>query len=256
MALFKKLFGGKEAQFQERILKTLRSKSVNALPAEKPLSIRLHGVELDLTDLFHRCEQNQVQSVELIDQYFSWPLDFVHSKEFSWNQAESLLRPQIVPTAIAKLFGLQLFPFAGALSTALVISQHSVYVRSQDLQKWNVVTEESLNRAIVNLDADKMEMEVTITDGTDRFIGLENRDGLDASRILLPRVRDFASAKLNANYFAGLPNRDFLILWSKDCSPRFQEYALEKIDTDYSIQSYPLTRSHFEVNETSILLVN
>jgi hypothetical protein len=253
MGLLKKLFGGKELQFQDRVLKILKLKSIDAVAGEKPLSIQFHGVELDLKQLFEKCEQNQVQSSELIEQYYSWPLSFVPTREFKWNDAELLLRPQLVPAEIANLFDIQIFPFAGSIATALVVIQHSVFVRTSDLQKWNVSPEESFNRAIVNLDSDPTEMEVTITEGTDRFIGLETRDGFDAARILLPRVRDFASLKLGSNYLAGIPNRDFLILWSKDCSSRFQEYALEKIETDYSIQNYPLTRTHFEVTEKSIL---
>jgi hypothetical protein len=255
MGLIKKLFGGKELQFQDRVLKMLKLKSVDASAGEKPLSIRFHDIELDLKGLFGKCEQNQVQSSELMEQYFSWPLSLVVRREFEWNDVDLLLRPQLVPAEIAKLFGIQLFPFSGPIAAALVTNQHSVFVRKSDLQKWNISPKESFNRAVANLDTDPMEMEVTITDGTDRFIGLETRDGFDAVRILLPRVRDFASVKLGSSYLAGIPNRDFLILWSKDCSTRFQEYALEKIDTDYSIQNYPLTRAHFQVNQTSILPV-
>src|SRR5262245_16728513 len=101
MALFKKLFGNKESQFQERVLKILQAKSVDAAAGQKPLCIQLHGTELDLTNLFQTCEQNQVQSSDLIEQYFSWPLSFASRKHLSWNESESLLRPQLVPAEIA-----------------------------------------------------------------------------------------------------------------------------------------------------------
>jgi hypothetical protein len=97
-------------------------------------------------------------------------------------------------------------------------------------------------------------MEVTVTDGTDRFIGLEARDGFDAVRILLPKLRELAAEKLGEPYLVGIPNRDFLIFWSAKCSSRFQDYAMEKIDTDFTIQPFRLSSAVFEANKDQVFL--
>jgi len=254
MGFIQRLFGGKEVHFQKQVLNFLQHHSAQIIVPSDPLSVQINGVVLDLRGLYDKCQKNQVQAPELIQQYFSFPLAFAVRQEYSWNGAESMIRPQLVPAEVARRFDIQLFPFAGPIAVCVVVKDQSrqMFVRESDLQSWNVAREELLNLAVVNLDSDPVETEVTITDGTDRFIGLESHDGFDAARILLPRIRDFAAAKLGKSYLAGLPNRDFLILWSKECSPRFQEYAIEKIETDYSIQDYPLTAARFDVNESSI----
>ena len=252
MKFLSKFFGNKEAEFQKQVIRTLQSDLVQ--PSSNPMHVCVAGVELDLSELYKICTANEVQSADFIRQYFSFPLAFVHQEDRSWNDVESALRPQLVPIKMAKQFDIQLFDFVEPVAASVVIKADGDqrFVRPEDLKRWNVSPEEIFNRAIVNLDSDKVETEVTITDGSDRFIGLESHDGFDAARILLPRVRDLASAKLGAPYFAGFPNRDFLILWSKECSPRFQEYASEKIETDYSIHSFPLTPLRFEVNEQTL----
>lgn len=259
MGLLSKLFGtGKDDPFQKKVLRLMEPHTgfIDIRPAGRPLAVLLNGVELDLTELSERCRNNEVQTEELIRQYFSFPTAFVRSQKFSWYEAQMLVRPQIVPAELGQRFEVFLLPFAGPLAVAIVIKEgpEQFFVHSEHLKEWNVRPEELFNTSIVNFNSDPVEMEVTITDGKDRFIGLETRDGFDAARILLPKVREFAVSKLGEKYFAGLPNRDFLILWSVDCSPRFQEYACEKIETDFSIQNFPLSPERFVVDNDSISL--
>jgi hypothetical protein len=79
--------------------------------------------------------------------------------------------------------------------------------------------------------------------GPDRFIGVQAADGYDAARILLPELCGFILSHLGEPFFAGIPNRDFLICWAADCSEQFHAFAREKIAGDYEVQSYPLTPS-------------
>jgi len=254
MGFLNKLFGSKEAEFQKQIVRTIQSDLLQ--PSSIPLRMVVAGVEIDVSDLYKTCTANEVQSADFIRQYFSFPLAFAIHQDHLWNEIETQVRPQLVPAAMAKQFDIKIFPFAEPIASCVVVKKdnHQMYIRGEDLKRWNVTPEDVLNRAVVNLDSDKVETEVTITDGTDRFIGLESHDGFDAARILLPRVRELASKKLGLPYLAGFPNRDFLILWSKECSSRFQDYAIEKIETDFSIQNYPLTALKFEVNDQNIVI--
>ena len=261
MGLFNKIFGGgKEEQFQRAVLKVAESLpgSASIRPGKEPLTVLMNDAELDLTDLHKRCILNEVQSEELIRQYFSFPLAFLRNKPASWHDAQLKVRPQIVPAEMAQRFGLVLLTFADALGIAIIIKEadDQYFVRSTDLNAWNIQPEEVLNTAVLNLNNDPVEMEVTVTDGSDRFIGLETRDGLDAARILTPKLRDLAVSKLGEKYYAGLPNRDFLILWALDSSQRFQDYAIEKIQTDFEIQPYPLSARRFEITNDSISLLS
>ena len=254
MGFIQSLFGGKESQFQKTVLEILKPGHAALQAGRTPLQIRLNGIEMDLTDLFARCQQNQVQTTELIQQYFSYPLAMIRSGEYSWSQAEPLVRPQLVSSDLAARMDVVAFPFADSISAVVVIKDglEQIFVHSSDAEKWSVPRQQLYDRAIANLSTDPFEKEVTITDGTDRFIGLESHDGFDAVRVLLPSIREFAANKLGEPCWAGIPNRDFLILWSRECSVRFQEYAMEKIETDFSIQSYPLTKTRFELSGSQI----
>ena len=256
MGLLGKLFGSnkEETHFRDRVLKLFSSEQ-DLHPGDHPLQVLLAGAPLDLMELYQKCQFNEVQSEDLIRQYFSFPLAFARSKKYSWHDAQLLVRPQLVPSKIAAPFQVFTLPFAGPIAASIAVKEHDqqIYVRFKDLEEWNVRPEELLNTAIVNLNSDQAEMEITVTDGTDRFIGLETHDGFDAARILLPKVREFAVQKLGAKYYAGIPNRNFLILWSPECSPRFQDYAIEKIETDFTIQNYPLSSSVFVVENDSIV---
>lgn len=257
MGFLKRLLGGKESKFQQQVLGVLQQHypGIGIEAGADPLLVRLNGVDLELGKLHQVCEQNQTQADEFIRQYFSYPAALC-AKAGSVDQSEVELRvrPQLAPAGFAERFGVVTFPFVPGIHAALVLRGESEepYLRKEDLAAWGLDAAKLYEKSLLNLNSDQAEMEVTITDGTDRFIGMESHDGFDAARILLPRVRRFAAGKLGASYLGGMPNRNFLILWSKDCSQRFQDYAVEKIETDYAIQPFPLSSSRYEVSESAV----
>lgn len=257
MGFLKKLFGGKEAQFQALVLETVRSHypAVQMEAGAGAMSARLNGVDLDLQRLFAVCEQNQTQAADFVRQYFSYPAALcLRAGKLSPADAEARVRPQLVPEEFAQRFGVFNVPVVAGIASALVLKADpgSPFLRPEEIEAAGLRPEALYARALENLDADPMEMEVTITDGTDRFIGMETHDGFDAVRVLLPRVREFAAKKIGLPCLAGIPNSGFLILWSRECSPRFQDYAAEKIETDYTIQPYPLSKARFELTDTGL----
>lgn len=254
MGLFKKLFSNKEALFQERVLAVLK-KTYPLLQLEPgTVSVRLNNVEIPLQKLQAVCEQNQTQADEFIQQYFSYPAALCRrAGKVNASEVETQVRPQLVPSEFANQFGVLTLPFIEGIAIAFVLrDEDMLFLHPDDVKEAGLERQGLYEKAIRNLDSDKAEMEVTITDGTDRFIGMETHDGFDAARVLLPRIRSFAAARLGAPYFAGIPNRSFLILWSTQCSRRFHDYALEKIETDYAIQPFPLSNLRYDLTETDI----
>jgi uncharacterized protein YtpQ (UPF0354 family) len=118
------------------------------------------------------------------------------------------------------------------------------------LQKWGVDSKLIHEKSILNLkQLREFKLEV---EGPEPFIGIELKDGHDAVRLLLGEVREFAAAKLGEPFFAGIPSRDFLILWSMNCSPGFHEFVQEKIEDDYSASPFSLTKAKFQATRYSI----
>ena len=246
MGFLKKLFQSKESQFREQA----RDVAARQYPdarfdfGEEGLRVRVNGVDLDLQPLFAACASQETQVPELIANYLSYPVALSERVISEWAEAAPLLRPQLAPADVAKRFGVLTFPFVNGIVISITTKEGG-FVSPGDAKSWQIPPEDVLAQSITNLDADPAEMEVTVTDGADRFIGMETHDGFDAARILLPRIREFAAGKLGEPFLAGFPNRSFLILWSQQSSPRFQEYAEEKIETDFAIQPYPLTKARF-----------
>jgi len=252
MGLLNRFFNSREAKFQKSVLDILnRHYPGNTFePGNSDQSVRVNKVEVKLQHIFAVCQKNETQTEELVLQFFSHAVSLTEEPDasISWDLAQNLIRPQLFPAEYRERIPVISFSLTEDVSIGIVIKdeKRSPFIRKQNAVSWSVAEQVLYERSIQNLDSDKMEMEVTITDGTDRFIGMETHDGYDAARILLPRVRQFAAGKLGERFFAGMPNRNFLILWSKSCSKRFVDYAVEKIDTDFSIQPFPLSSKVFE----------
>jgi hypothetical protein len=118
------------------------------------------------------------------------------------------------------------------------------------LQKWGIDSKLIHEKSILNLKRFRdFKLEV---EGPEPFIGIELKDGHDAVRLLLGEVREFAATKLGEPFFAGIPSRDFLILWSMKCSPHFHEFVQEKINDDYAASPFSLTKAKFQATRYSI----
>jgi hypothetical protein len=80
-----------------------------------------------------------------------------------------------------------------------------------------------------------------------KWVGIETKDGFDAARILIPRLREFLAGRLGSPFRFAIPNRDFLICWNAGASSRFAEFTASKVQKDFESQPYPLSPHVFEV---------
>ena len=72
-------------------------------------------------------------------------------------------------------------------------------------------------------------------------------DGFDAVRIVVSGVRDSIAEHLGSSFYFGVPNRDFLICWSKNGNAEFQDQMRGQISSDFDERPYPLSRKAFQV---------
>lgn len=71
-------------------------------------------------------------------------------------------------------------------------------------------------------------------------------------RVLLPELRQFAIEKLGSPFYAAIPNRDFLILWSHDCDEEFFERMQSQVTADFNSRSHPLSCTILPVAEDGL----
>jgi hypothetical protein len=62
-------------------------------------------------------------------------------------------------------------------------------------------------------------------------------------------MRAVVAEHIGSPFFAGVPNRDFLICWSATGDREFQEKMRQQISSDFDEQPYPLCRLALIVTE-------
>lgn len=141
-------------------------------------------------------------------------------------------------------------PFGRTLAIGIVLDSDDgyLYLKREDALRWKKPEKELLDIAIANLDEASRKMRMQSSDNEEaKWIGIETKDGFDAARILIPKLREFLASRLGSPFFFGVPNRDFLICWSTGSSPRFSDFTAAKLKKDFETQPYPLSLHVFEI---------
>lgn len=251
------------AQFQSFVLSTL----ARHLPGEHyearsdPDSISHGEVVLGLQNLYAiylRDSLSQTDLVEMVLEHFQRHRDLVgHGTSGEVPPIDTVrvrLRPQLMPVEYAEQIPVFFIPLHPDFHIGIVIDQEQGYgyVRQEDASEWALPSQELLDLAIANLDEASRGMAISSSQGPERFLGVELKDGYDAARILLPGLRAFAAEQLGEPFYVAVPNRDFLFLWSTSCSPAFHSFARQKIAKDFRAQPYALTGDILQADRSGI----
>lgn len=182
------------------------------------------------------------------------------SYEAAFAAVRTQLRPQIVPADYLKTaHDLIHRPFLADLIVVYAIDDEHTYQLLQQLHsdKWHVGREEIELVASENLEAISREIPLKplLNKKSEAFLAVKTNDGYDAVRLLMPEFMKRARATLGSPLvFAGIPNRDFLVVWTPDFSARdsfaakIAEYARE--------QEHALTDALFVSSESGVRLAN
>lgn len=169
------------------------------------------------------------------------------------DDVKSHLRPTLVPHDYARRFELSGKVFADDLWEALVIDspQSTRYVRTLDLSAWQVELNPLLHLAESALWQDIRALPLIAESPTDsakpgKFIGVDTHDGYAAARLALPEFRDALAKELSYPFYAAVPNRDFLIAWSKDYA--FADQFAAKVSEDFRTRSHPISSRVYRVD--------
>ena len=186
----------------------------------------------------------------LVEQHVKFALETPRGN-MAFSEAKSLLRPQIMPISYPMRRTMISRPFSEDLATGLVINFEKTYgyVTPDHVSRWAVSSEELFSTAIVNLEEASRGMQMHFSDNGDtKYIASEKKDGFDAVRILLPRLREFIASRLGVPFVFAIPNRDFLICWNLTAPPQFFDFAKSKVENDNSSQPYPLSPNCFKMD--------
>jgi len=217
------------------------------------------GEQFGLHNLLAHCgdgEADDPQLREFIREHFARMAKLVeqHTANDSpaWAPIAPRLRPQIMPASYAEQVPIVHLPLGPATEDAtedadvligIVLDSEAgySYVRQEDAALWGRTPEELFETAVANLTEASRELPMAMFPEPNLAIVIETKDGYDAARLLVPSIRQFVAEKLGEPFFAGIPNRDFLIMWSREASEEFQTFCRQRIAADAAEQDHPLS---------------
>jgi hypothetical protein len=246
-------------EFRRQVLVILASQFPDRrfVAADDPHIILLGNAKIGLDNLYKKyrlTDGSDVALRDLVREHFSTGLAFLDAAKamaaVDWPSARPRLRPQLYPIEWVHRLSLVHRPFARAavLGLAIDFPKSIQYVRVDDLARWHVTLDEASATAFANLElASKgVRPESDEHDG-ERFLVVGTGDSYDAVRVLLPSFREAVAKTLGTPFFAAVPNRGRLLLWSASSSPRLQEHLRNVVRQDFMNDPYPLSPSTFSV---------
>lgn len=140
-------------------------------------------------------------------------------------------------------------PFAPGIAVAVVLDAADGYgyVRRTDREQWKVSEAELFDQAQRNLERSARDITIHEGRGADKMLMIQENDGYDAARILVPAIRRRAAELLGEPFLVGIPNRDFIVIWSTASGPEFQRSTRDTVAGDFASQPYAISGDVFEV---------
>lgn len=137
------------------------------------------------------------------------------------DEAASRLLPRIVaPGVLGEASeGLSLRAIANDVAIALVLAYdgRSRFVRTRELDAWELTQQDAIHRAIANLAARSAAARFARIDTeAGPLVVARTGDGLDSARLLLPSLHDVLAPELGSPFVAAIPHRDALIACARE----------------------------------------
>jgi uncharacterized protein YtpQ (UPF0354 family) len=172
----------------------------------------------------------------------------------SWADAAKIIRPRLFPVDYLKTKSTLLhrdFSRDVVIGYSLDHGNFDEYVDDDQTKHWQITTDVIHTAAIANLEELSRAVAIEATGGaTGYFVTVHQGDAYDAARLLLPEFRARVISKLGDFAYAGIPNRDFLVFWSKDFAARAG--FIEQIAKDVQRRPYPLTNEIFVATPSGV----
>jgi hypothetical protein len=224
---------------------------------DDPLTLLRDGGVVGITNLkaeFLLSSKTDAVLKELIQSKFGLLFAKPDDEDDSnWETVKSMLMPQLMPESFVRRAPIELVhkQFGDDVSIGIVIDSESsyAYANVDNIDAWGVGVDEIFETALENLNERSRGIAMEAFPGKNGFFVVNTMDGFDAARIFLPKLQDLIAEHLGLPFYAGVPNRDFLICWSKAGDADFQESMRSQVAKDSEERPYPLSGKVFEVSE-------
>lgn len=251
--------------FQTRVASVLREiyPEKKIVIAGDPQAIEFEGALCGITNIratFLLSDETEETLREIVENQFGILVanrELVDDREhLDWETASSQIMPQLMPVEFLDRLPVVNQPFGDQIVLAFVLDSDKSYsyVNADDLNRWKISESELHTTAIKNLDDRSKGIEVTEVPGPNGLVVINTLDSFDAVRIVSPKIQKFVSEILGSSFYFGVPNRDFLICWTKNEDEEFQKSLRGQISQDFDERPYPLSRFTFEFNNEGAII--
>lgn len=222
----------------------------------KDSEIGLHNLHADAASIHAEPSAVRQTIVEHFSKIFKLTDGDLANLPDTWEEAKSRVRLQLMPAGFARAGVSVTYPFLDDVLISVVVdSEHGyAYARSEDLERWDVGLVDLYETARDNLQEASQNLGVSYYPGPPAIVAIDTSDGYAAARILLPSLRQFICERLGSPFLAGIPNRDFLIMWSTQGDAEFQSRMIDQLIEDTQSRSHPLSSQVLRVTEETIVL--
>ena len=182
--------------------------------------------------------------------------DAIAAASSDWSKAQTLLRPKLIKALPIMVDRLIVRPFADDLVVSYVIDlgDTDLYVSKERFADWKVTEEDAHAHAVANLEAMSSGIAAAPRkDDKGAILNLRMSDGYDASRLILPGLRGRLLDSLGSPFYAGVPARDLLMVWSKG-DAKFQSTMADIVRDDAATMDHPVSVKVFVVDRDGVRL--
>lgn len=249
-------------EFRNSVIKLLREifpkLKVRVETDAPPEVVFINEMQCGLTNLhsrYARSARTAHELKEIVADHFGGivaALEQVETNfEKTWDAAQTLVFPQLMPRDYAAKFGAVSRAFGKDVLIGVVVDDERSYryVRTAELETWNITKPELYDTAIENLAAKSSGIEMNLIPPPNGFLAISTGDGFDAARIVLPQLQNLIREHFGSPFRFGVPNRDFLICWNKDEPAEFQAAISGNLAKDSETRPYPLCGTPFEIDD-------
>lgn len=230
---------------------------------QDPLTIGTEHSTIGLTNLrsnFLLSSQSDTDLREIVAEHCSRAFagtQHILEHEQGWESVKTKLMPQLMPAEYLEKMPLVSFPFGDNVVLSFVIDAQDAYsyVRTDELEKWNVSKDELRELAFTNLTEKSRGIEMNVIEGPNGMFIINTLDGFDAVRVLDHGLQKLIAEHIGSPFYFGVPNRDFLICWSKNEDTEFQNTMRLQISNDFDERPWPLSRNVFIVDKDVVELI-
>lgn len=250
------------AQFREKVLGILKEEFVDEdfQNGSRDDIVQWGDTEISVQNLHAElaiAEMDEATARSIIVEHFVRVLGMIRNETQiippTWEEAKTRVRLQLMLASFRNDFSVT-YPFLDDVLISVVVdAEHGyAFIRQEDLERWDINSIDLYETARDNLEEASRNLDVSYVAGPPSLLALGTQDGYDAARILLPRLREFAADRLGSPFLAGIPNRDFLIMWSEDDEGPFSENIKLQLQEDSRMRPHPLTARILRVTEDTI----